>query len=122
MTRSTLRRAGVPRARRYASLALASATYALVAVLTVRADIPGEVMLPAITTLCFLQILLILAFMGSRHALWAGVIIQGAALLVAVLATGAMAWLRAICFAGMVTILTSNWLTALKHPLDGYPE
>jgi len=102
-----------------ASMGLASLTYLVVAILTVKAHLQSDMMAPVplvavLGVLGLLQMLLVLAFLGSVHALWAGLIIQAGALLVAVVHVGPVSWVRALCYAGMVSILTYNWLKALE--------
>ena len=121
MTENATERRERLQTRRRAALVLTTVIYCIVGFLAVRAFSSGVAplfMLVVLVTLVVLEMLLVLAFLGSPHALWAGITVQTGAALTVTLTTGPMTWTRAIVFAAAVALLTSDWLMALKTTTD----
>ena len=112
------------RARRVAAVATAAMTYVFVALMTVAAYVRSDPIRPVpalsiLLALGLLEMLLVLTFLGECHAFWAGVTIQMACLLVAVVHSGPVSWARALSFALVAAILTHCWSATLEGSTDG---
>jgi hypothetical protein len=114
--------AGRLKAYKVVAFLLTTVTYLLAALLalTVSSMNPaGNVALsPILLAIGILEVLLVLAFLGCRQALWAGLLIQSACLLVAVGSVGRVTLGRGLAFALIVTILTHNWLASMEGDND----